>query len=103
MRDIPIYSQSIIEMDFLDKSISILLGLLCIRSKVEVEITHLALICSVSVEDDLDISLFGNALGNEVLTDRGTDSGDIEGLSDLDDIIDGVQSLLGLVDELSVI
>jgi len=57
MRDIPIHSQPIIEMDLLDESIPILLGLFSIRSKIEVEISHLALVSPISIEDHLDISL----------------------------------------------
>lgn len=57
VRDIPINSQSIIQMDLLDESIPVLLGLLSIRCQVEVEITHLTLIRSISIQDDLDISL----------------------------------------------
>ena len=57
MRDISIHSQPIIEMNLLDKPISILLGLFSIGSKVEVEVSHLALISPISIEDHLDISL----------------------------------------------
>lgn len=57
MRDISIHSQPIIEMDLLDESIPILLGLFSIGSKVEVEISHLALISPISIEDHLDVSL----------------------------------------------
>jgi hypothetical protein len=57
MGDISIHSQPIIEMDLLDESIPILLGLFSIGSKVEVEVSHLALISPISIEDHLDISL----------------------------------------------
>ena len=57
MRDISIHSQPIIEMNLLDKSIPILLGLFSIGSEVEVEVSHLALISPISIEDHLDISL----------------------------------------------
>ena len=57
MRDISIHSQTIVKMDLLDKPISILLGLFSIRGKVEVQVSHLAFISSISIEDHLDISL----------------------------------------------
>jgi hypothetical protein len=56
-------------MDLLDESVPILFGLLSIRGKVEVEISHLTLVSSVSVQHDLDISLLRNSFSQQILTD----------------------------------
>ena len=57
MRNVSVNSQSIIQMDLLNKSIPVFFGLNSVRSKIEVEVSHLTFICSISVENDLDISL----------------------------------------------
>lgn len=103
MRDIPIHSQSIIQMDLLNKSIPIFLGFLSIRSKVEVKISHLTFISSISIEDHLDICLLRDLLGNEILANWSTNGGDVEGFSNIDYIFDALETLLGLVDEFGVI
>lgn len=57
MRDISVNSQTIIKMDFLNKSISIFFCLLSVGSKIEIEISHLTFISAISIENNLDVSL----------------------------------------------
>lgn len=64
MRDISIDSESIIEMNLLYKSISISLGINGIGCKVEVEISHLALISTIAVQYNFDVSLFCDPFGD---------------------------------------
>ena len=103
MRDISIDSQCIIKMDLLDQSISIFFGFFGIWSEIVIEISHLALISPITIQDHLDISLLWDLFGNQILANWGPDGCDVKGFSNPDDLVECTQSLLWFIDELSVI
>jgi hypothetical protein len=90
-------------MNFLDESISILFGILRVRSKIEVEVPHLALVSTISIQNNLDISCLWDSFCQQILTHRCSNGGNIEGFSYLNHIFYGFKALLSLIDELSVI
>lgn len=103
MRDISINSQSIIKMNLFDKSISILLCLLRVRSKVEIKISHLTLISSITIQNNFYICFFWDPFCQQILANWCSDSCNVKGFSDLDNIFDGIQTFLSLIDKLSMI
>lgn len=89
-------------MYFLDKSISILFGLQGVGSHVEIQVSHLALIGTISIQHDFNVSLCGDSFGQEILAYWSSNSRYIESLSDFNDLIESFEAFFGLVDELSM-
>ena len=103
MGDVSIDSKSIVQVDFLNETIAVSFGFLGSGRQIEIEVSHLTFVGSVSVEDDDGICFRGYPLGQQVLAYRCPDGGDVEGFRDCDDFLQIFQSLLCLIDELCVV